>query len=712
MESRHIHISLISNDEARLKYFLDLLADPSNKISAGSFGQALSNLLLEEHPDMLILDTVSVEKFDYRQIEPYRSVKKIENIPILFIVSKEDKHLLRQLYKNPHNRILIDSVNKYLLASEIKNTLHVSRLERKVELYKNIVDGEKQLITYMDELLELSQLSSFSTKLDLLNFIQIKFTRRLELALAVEMCLFALFDEEKNALILRIFSEDGKEIKQKITIHIDTSRVTSLLENNYPLIFENELLSDSFLQEMEETLGFKISGLLFIPLVLLQKPIGGILLLNKIYRDDFCENDLAFSTIAVQKIVFQLEKLEIANFSNSASLSQKLPLSSVANQSVLLEKVLSAIDLGLVIFDAYYKIHYANPASLQTLRLSGKPEHLSKLVAADAFNQINKNIESGNFPIVRQELQIEHSSINDFFIGYSIYRMEWDMQTPYFILVFSEISQTKRIQAEIIRMDRMASLGMLSSGIAHEIRNPLAGIKAMAENMNEELDDDSSLREYTVRILRQVNRLDALLRSFFKYAKPARPDPKPVHIKSIVDEAVGLMQQKLLNLGIVVKQNYHPDLFLVFVDANQIQQVLINMILNSMQAMPDGGQINISARNAEKDIPQIDRRKRTSALLSDKYIEIILADSGIGFDTSTREKIFTPFFTTKGTGTGLGLAIVYQIIREHGGQIEVESKVNIGTKFRILLPALTETMKDITDDTNQKKQESVVGLDS
>lgn len=692
MENRQIRISLISDDELRLKNFLELLADPSNKISSGGFGQTLSSMLLEEHPDLLILDTVSVENFDYRQIEPYRSEKKLQNIPILFIVNKDDYHLLRQLYKNPHNRMLVDMVDKYLLASEIKNTLHVSRLERKVELYKNIVDGEKQLITYMDELLELSQLDSFPSKVELLNFIQINFTKRLELALAVEMCLFGLYDEKSSAITIRMFSDDGKEIKQKITIHLGTSKVATTLEKNYPLIFENDLLNDPFLQEMEESLGYKISGMMFIPIVLLQKPLGGIILLNKIYRDDFCENDLAFSTIAVQKIVFQLEKLEIANFTSNASVSQKLPLGSVASNSILLEKVLSAVDLGLVIFDAFYKIHYSNPAGLRTLRLNEQPIHLSKLVPPAAVRQIETNIEKGEFPVVRQELQMEHSSINDFFIGYSIYKMEWDMRTPYYILVFSEISQTKRIQAEIIRMDRMASLGMLSSGIAHEIRNPLAGIKAMAENMNEELEEDSSIREYTVRILRQVNRLDDLLRSFFKYAKPTRPDSKPCHIKTIVDEAIGLMQQKLLNQGIVVRENYHPDLYLVFVDANQIQQVLINMILNSMQAMTNGGQITISARNAETDTLAIDRRKRSTALLSDKFIEIILADSGIGFDVSTKEKIFNPFFTTKGTGTGLGLAIVYQIIREHGGQIDVESKVNIGTKFRILLPAITESM--------------------
>ncbi|KAA3617381.1 MAG: hypothetical protein D8M58_02620 [Calditrichaeota bacterium] len=687
MNTRQISICLVSNNEERLTKYLNLLADPTNKITAGTFEQAFHEIFIEENPDLLILDITSYDNFDYRIIEPLRSQNKYANLPFVFLLAESQLHLVQQLYKVPHNRVLVEPVNKYLLISEINNSVHLNNLERRVNLYKDIVDGEKKLISYMDELLELNRLTELKTKVDVLNYLQTGLVKKLELALAVEMCVVGIYNEKKHNFIIQIFSQDGKEITKKFSISIKNSKIKYLLKDNYPLIFEKDLLSDPFVQEFEELLGYKISGMLVTPLVLLHQPIACFILINKLYRTDFSENDLAFTTIAAQKIVYHLELLEIVGKDESSSLLQNMPIDSVAKNSLLLEKVLSAVDFGLVIFDESQKIHYYNPASNNILRSKKTPANLQEMFDPNAFEQIEDSIQSGEFPVVRKEIHLHFSKESDFYIGYSIYTMKWDFNKTYYILVFSEISQTKRIQAEIIRMDRMASLGILSSGIAHEIRNPLAGIKAMAQNMEEELPKGSHTLEYVYRILRQVDRLDTLLRSFFSYAKPTRPDPKECHIKSIVDEALGLFTRKLREKNITVSQYYAKDLGQVFVDANQIQQVLINVILNGIQAMDSDGELNISADNAQKQIPTIDRRKRSPGLLSDKFIEISIKDSGTGFDDVLKEKIFNPFFTTKSSGTGLGLAIVYQIVREHGGQIDVDSEQGKGTTFKILLPA-------------------------
>ena len=337
-----------------------------------------------------------------------------------------------------------------------------------------------------------------------------------------------------------------------------------------------------------------------------------------------------------------------------------------------------------------------NKAGLVILNMKEQPKTLEKLFDAKSYEHIKTNIRNANFPVVRQELQIPREQSLDFYIGYSIYSMEWDQKQNYYILVFSEISQTKRLQAEILRMDRMASLGMLSSGIAHEIRNPLAGIKTMAQNMEEEIDEDSLVQENVQRIIRQVDRLDELLRSFFKYAKPARPELKRISLQSIVREIHHLLGQNMKNQSIHLVEKYDDNLLFLFVDGNQIQQVLINMLLNSIQAMPDGGTITLFAKNATKDAaPAVDRRKRNPGLLSDSFVEIIVADTGTGFNEKVKAQIFNPFFTNKATGTGLGLAIVYQIVREHGGQIDVESTVGVGTKFRILLPAVEPQIESL-----------------
>jgi signal transduction histidine kinase len=131
------------------------------------------------------------------------------------------------------------------------------------------------------------------------------------------------------------------------------------------------------------------------------------------------------------------------------------------------------------------------------------------------------------------------------------------------------------------------------------------------------------------------------------------------------------------------------------VDSNQIQQVLFNLILNAVDAMPEGGALKISARNATRPLkPPVDRRSIHQSLNASQFIELVIADSGKGISASTRDKIFTPFFTTKANGTGLGLSIVYQIVREHGGEIEVFSQEGVGTEFRVLLPSFSRIQED------------------
>jgi signal transduction histidine kinase len=261
-------------------------------------------------------------------------------------------------------------------------------------------------------------------------------------------------------------------------------------------------------------------------------------------------------------------------------------------------------------------------------------------------------------------------------------------------MTFMEISQTKRLQAEIIRMDRMASLGVLASGIAHEIRNPLAGIKAMAQTLQEELQEDKGRVEYVERIVRQVNRLDELLKSFFSYAKPQRPNPIRCKIPDIVHEVLPLFRRKIKENNIVVKEIYSRDLKEIFVDFHQIEQVFFNLIINAIDAMSKGGTLTIRARLPEETQLMIDRRQRIPKLFSDVYNEITISDTGIGMDNDTLNNMYNPFFTTKSYGTGLGLSIVYQIILEHGGQITVESELGRGTVFRILLPVYVEKSQE------------------
>ena len=157
-----------------------------------------------------------------------------------------------------------------------------------------------------------------------------------------------------------------------------------------------------------------------------------------------------------------------------------------------------------------------------------------------------------------------------------------------------------------------------------------------------------------------------------------------------------LFERNIREKNIKIKAVYSPNLKTIFVDSHQIQQVFFNLIINSLHAMKSGGTLTIKARLPEETHPIIDRRQRRSKLFSDIYDEISISDTGCGMNKNTLRYVFNPFYTTKTNGTGLGLSIVYQIIREHGGQIAVDSEVDKGTTIRIHLPVYIDK-KDQTE---------------
>ncbi|OVE78533.1 hypothetical protein BVY01_05195, partial [bacterium I07] len=255
------------------------------------------------------------------------------------------------------------------------------------------------------------------------------------------------------------------------------------------------------------------------------------------------------------------------------------------------------------------------------------------------------------------------------------------------IVSFRDITELKRMQYEVIRMDRLASLGVLASGIAHEIKNPLAGIKAMAQACEEEFEQGDSRQEYLIRIVRQVNRLDDLLKTFFAYARPRPPNRNLHKLPVILHEVINLVMKKISSQNIQYSENVESDIPEVLVDSQQMQQVFLNLILNALDAMSEGGKLTISSRKSSEYFPGIiGRNNQKIKDLNGSFIEVVISDTGMGIPAEKVKTVFDPFFTTKSTGLGLGLSIVYRILEEHEGDIRVESEIDRGTDIFIILP--------------------------
>jgi len=355
------------------------------------------------------------------------------------------------------------------------------------------------------------------------------------------------------------------------------------------------------------------------------------------------------------------------------------------------ESILKSIQAGLITIDLEGRITSFNAAAGEVLNCSARQavgSPLEQIVGEEAAGIFLQRVVRGDFPTNR-ELPLKTPAGYETYIGFTVTPLldELGARTGT-ILSFRDISLIKRMQAEVMRMDRLASLGVLASGIAHEIKNPLAGIKAMAQTLQQDLDPEEESYDYLERIVRQVNRLDELLKTFFDYARPRPPQLKLHRIQDILHEVMTLVDKRLQEKEIRFIPLIPAETPAVFADFHQIQQVILNLIINAIDAMEEGGELVIQTG------PSRGTALRSPAAGADpdrRFVEITVTDSGVGIPEENLEVIFDPFYTTKAQGTGLGLSIVYRIIAAHNGEISVSSKLGEGTTFRVILPTEEES---------------------
>jgi signal transduction histidine kinase len=236
-------------------------------------------------------------------------------------------------------------------------------------------------------------------------------------------------------------------------------------------------------------------------------------------------------------------------------------------------------------------------------------------------------------------------------------------------------------QEQLVQSRKLASVGTFTSGIAHEINNPLNNISLTADGLLEEFDDltDLEAKEMILDIINQTTRASEVVKNLLDFSRNDHPVFTELTISQIMDGTLKLIKNQLMVAGIRLETDIPQDLPPIKGNLYNLEQVFINLFLNSISAMPDGGDVFIRA-----------------CMEKDTHIMIEFKDTGQGISPEHLERIFDPFYTTKsvGKGTGLGLSIVYGIIKKHGGYVEVKSKVNVGTSFFVHIPAMNAENKN------------------
>ncbi len=230
--------------------------------------------------------------------------------------------------------------------------------------------------------------------------------------------------------------------------------------------------------------------------------------------------------------------------------------------------------------------------------------------------------------------------------------------------------ELKKKEEELRDKEKMAAIGELSQWIAHEIRNPLASLSGSIQMLREELLLDEKSRRLMEIALNEMDRLNTIITDFLNYARPRSLSLQLCELNTIITEMITLLRNSRdYNEGIKIIEDLYQGKLELLLDSAQIKEVLWNLYMNAIQAMPDGGVLTVSSMKE-----------------TDGFVELRFSDTGYGIKREDLKRIFYPFFTTKNNGSGLGLAIVHRIVEEHGGKIRVESKEGKGTTFKVYLP--------------------------
>lgn len=354
---------------------------------------------------------------------------------------------------------------------------------------------------------------------------------------------------------------------------------------------------------------------------------------------------------------------------------QRLRMASrdIESLRALNEQIIRSISSGLVTFTGEREIIFVNPAAMSIIGYRRDDLLFSDI--ANLFPSIVSELAIGGVRHWENEFRRPDGDYRILNLSLSPLRQKTDEEVGW-TLIFSDLTPIRSMEEHVRRSERLAAIGQMAAGIAHEIRNPLASMNGSIQMLTESLELDATENRLMRIIRREADRLNQLVSDFLRYARPNPAKFERVPIADLLDELVLIFSY--LQYGDQNKTaefDYQldipdPSAVIVEGDAKQLRQVFWNLLNNASQAMPDGGEVHIEA-------------KRVGA-----EVNVLVRDHGVGIESEHMEHIFDPFYSTKDGGTGLGLSLVQRIVEDHSGRVLVDSVAKEGTRVSVIVPAI------------------------
>lgn len=367
--------------------------------------------------------------------------------------------------------------------------------------------------------------------------------------------------------------------------------------------------------------------------------------------------------------------LLLSGFSGITSLllaqSYRSARTSLSRMKAFSDNLVETMPVGLLVIDGHRKITYCNRAAESILHLASRDilGREAPHVLPQPFIDLIPAISSRT-GIMEQQVELPDRDGKAVVLEVVASVLHEDNGTSQgYVILFRDMTEMENLKREMARSQRLASIGSLAAGVAHEIRNPLSSIKGFATYFREHHPDSPSDRETAEIMIREVDRLNRVITQLLELARPVDVNMRPAAINSVIRHTLMVVEGQAREKGIDVRTDLSPKIGELTIDPDRIEQVLLNLYLNAIGAMEKGGTLSV-----------------TSSRGSLGMIEIRITDTGAGIEKEDLPRIFDPYFTTKPAGTGLGLALVQRIVEAHGGEVRMESEPGRGTTATVLLP--------------------------